>query len=66
MCMYFFFVVAPRPTASPTNQIVKAGDVIRISCMADGSQPMDYEWSKVCSMGQVGNCLPQSVNVKEI
>ncbi|XP_072040765.1 basement membrane-specific heparan sulfate proteoglycan core protein-like [Amphiura filiformis] len=40
-------LVAPRPTASPTNQVIKAGDVIRISCMADGSQPMDYEWSKV-------------------
>ncbi|XP_038076283.1 basement membrane-specific heparan sulfate proteoglycan core protein-like isoform X2 [Patiria miniata] len=40
-------LVTPRPTVSPAGQTVRAGDLIRIQCMAEGTQPMNYEWQKV-------------------
>ncbi|XP_022090462.1 basement membrane-specific heparan sulfate proteoglycan core protein-like isoform X3 [Acanthaster planci] len=40
-------LVPPRPTVSPAGQTVRAGDMIRIQCMAEGTLPMTYEWQKV-------------------
>ncbi|XP_071805292.1 basement membrane-specific heparan sulfate proteoglycan core protein-like isoform X3 [Asterias amurensis] len=40
-------LVPPRPTVSPASQTVRAGEMIRIQCIAEGTLPMTYEWQKV-------------------
>eukprot|EP00057_Strongylocentrotus_purpuratus_P003908 XP_003727633.2 PREDICTED: basement membrane-specific heparan sulfate proteoglycan core protein [Strongylocentrotus purpuratus] len=41
-----YVLVLPSLSISPTTQTVTAGEIIRISCFAEGTQPITCEWSK--------------------
>ncbi|XP_071839760.1 basement membrane-specific heparan sulfate proteoglycan core protein-like isoform X3 [Apostichopus japonicus] len=42
-----YILSPPIATVMPVSQTVTAGSFFRISCMADGTDPIFYEWSKV-------------------
>ncbi|XP_072174592.1 basement membrane-specific heparan sulfate proteoglycan core protein-like [Diadema setosum] len=42
-----YVLVPPTPVVTPSSQTVTAGEIVRMSCMAEGTQPITYDWSKV-------------------
>ena len=43
---YFYFLVAPRITISPSNVSARPGEPLRLFCRAEGSGPISIEWMK--------------------
>lgn len=43
----FFFLAPPYTTTLPNDVAVRVGEVIRLQCLAHGTPPIRFEWSKV-------------------
>lgn len=45
--MWYIFLAPPYTTTIPDDVAVRVGEVIRLQCLAHGTPPIRYEWTKV-------------------